>query len=313
MRILIIGAGAVGGYFGGRLAQAGRDVTFLVRPKRAEQIQAQGLRILSPYHGDFTVRPKTIAAAQIMSPYDIIFLSVKSYSLAAAIDDFAPAVGPGTVIIPVLNGMHHMDVLTKRFGENAVLGGVCYVATEIDSQGRVIQLADFQRVNYGELDGTRTPRIEAVQQSFQGAGFDTAISANILLDMWQKWVFLASVGAITCLLGGSIGEIVAVPGGADLSLSALRECAAIAGACGYPVPEAFLAEKSTQLTAPASSLTSSMYRDRKEQAPVEVDSILGDLIERGRKYGVSAPIIQAAFVNLSIYQQARARQQAARG
>jgi 2-dehydropantoate 2-reductase len=301
MRILIIGAGAV------------RDVTFLVRPKRAEQIQAQGLRILSPYHGDFTVRPKTIAAAQIMSPYDIIFLSVKSYSLAAAIDDFAPAVGPGTVIIPVLNGMHHMDVLTKRFGENAVLGGVCYVATEIDSQGRVIQLADFQRVNYGELDGTRTPRIEAVQQSFQGAGFDTAISANILLDMWQKWVFLASVGAITCLLGGSIGEIVAVPGGADLSLSALRECAAIAGACGYPVPEAFLAEKSTQLTAPASSLTSSMYRDRKEQAPVEVDSILGDLIERGRKYGVSAPIIQAAFVNLSIYQQARARQQAARG
>jgi 2-dehydropantoate 2-reductase len=313
MRILIIGAGAVGGYFGGRLAQAGRDVTFLIRPKRAEQIQAQGLRILSPYHGDFTVRPKTIAAAQIMSPYDIIFLSVKSYSLAAAIDDFAPAVGPGTVIIPVLNGMHHMDVLTKRFGENAVLGGVCYVATEIDSQGRVIQLADFQRVNYGELDGTRTPRIEAVQQSFQGAGFDTAISANILLDMWQKWVFLASVGAITCLLGGSIGEIVAVPGGADLSLSALRECAAIAGACGYPVPEAFLAEKSTQLTAPASSLTSSMYRDRKEQAPVEVDSILGDLIERGRKYGVSAPIIQAAFVNLSIYQQARARQQAARG
>src|SRR5580692_9539344 len=228
---LVVGAGAVGGYFGGRLVQAGRDVTFLVRAKRAEQIQAQGLRILSPIHGDFTVRPKAITAASIPSPYDVIFLSVKSYSLAAAIDDFAPAVGPGTVIIPVLNGMHHMDVLTKRFGENAVLGGVCYVATEIDSQGRVIQLADFQRVNYGELDGTRTPRIEAVQQSFQGAGFDTAISANILLDMWQKWVFLASVGAITCLLGGSIGEIVAVPGGADLSLSALRECAVIAGAC----------------------------------------------------------------------------------
>jgi 2-dehydropantoate 2-reductase len=313
MRILIIGAGAVGGYFGGRLAQAGRDVTFLVRQKRAGQIQAQGLRILSPYHGDFTVRPKTITAAQITTPYDIIFLSVKSYSLAAAIDDFAPAVGPDTVIIPVLNGMHHMDVLTGRFGKNAVLGGVCYVATEVDSEGRVIQLADFQRVNYGELDGARTPRIEAVQQSFQGAEFDTGISANILLDMWQKWVFLASVGAITCLLGGSIGEIVAVPGGAGLSLSALRECAAIAGACGYPVPEAFLAEKSTQLTAPASSLTSSMYRDRKEQAPVEVDSILGDLIERGRKHGVSAPILQAAFVNLSIYQQGRARQQAARG
>ena len=312
MRILIVGAGAVGGYFGGRLAQAGRDVTFLVRPRRAGQIEAQGLRILSPYHGDFTVRPKTIAAAQIMSPYDIIFLSVKSYDLAAAIDDFTPAVGPGTVIIPVLNGMHHLDVLTERFGKNAVLGGVCYVVTEIDSQGRVVQLADFQSVNYGELDGTSGSRIEAVHQCFQGAGFDTAISGNILLDMWQKWVFLASAGAITCLLGGNIGEIVAVPGGADLSLSTLRECAAIAGACGYPISEAFLAEKGSQLTAPASSLTSSMYRDRKEHARVEVDSILGDLIQRGRKHGVSAPIVQAAFVSLTIYQQERARAKAAR-
>src|SRR6202161_2315461 len=199
MRILVVGAGAVGGYFGARLAQAGRDVTFLVLPKRAEQIEAQGLRILSPYYGDFSVRPKTITAAQIVSPYDIIFLSVKSYALAAAIDDFASAVGPRTVIIPVLNGMHHMDVLTERFGEDAVLGGVCYVATEIDSQGRVIQLADFQSLSYGELDGNKTSRMEAVHQAFQGAEFNSAISGNILLDMWQKWVFLASTGAVTCL------------------------------------------------------------------------------------------------------------------
>jgi 2-dehydropantoate 2-reductase len=306
MRILVVGAGAVGGYFGGRLAEAGRDVTFLVRPKRAEQIQAQGLRILSPRYGDFTVRPKLITAAQIGSPYDVIFLSVKSYNLARAIDDFAPAVGPRTVIIPVLNGMRHIDVLTERFGKDAVLGGVCYVATEMDSQGRIIQLADFQSFDYGELDGKKTSRIEAVHQVCQGAGFDTAISGDILRDMWQKWVLLASLGAITCLLRGNIGEIAAVPGGADLSLSALRECAAIAGACGYPLSEAFLAAKSSQFIAPASSLTSSMYRDLKVQAPVEVDSILGDLIERGRKYGVSVPIVQAAFVSLTIYQQGRA-------
>jgi 2-dehydropantoate 2-reductase len=311
MRILIVGAGAVGGYFGGRLAQAGRDVTFLVRPKRAEQIRVQGLRILSPKHGDFTLQPRTITATQIVSPYDVILLSVKSYDLAAAIDDFAPAVGPRTVIIPVLNGMHHMDVLTERFGENAVLGGVCYVAAEIDSQGRIIQLADFQSLTYGELDGKKTSRIEAVHQVFQGAGFDTAISGDILPDMWEKWLWLASLGAITCLLRGSIGEIAAVPGGADLSLSTLRECAAIAGACGYPPAEAFLAERSSQLTAPGSSLTSSMYRDLEEQARVEVDSILGDLIERGRKHGLSAPLVQAAFVSLTIYQQARGRVKAA--
>ena len=313
MRILVVGAGAVGGYFGGRLIQAGRDVTFLVLPKRAEQIRAQGLRILSPTHGDFTSRPKTITAAQIASPYDVILLSVKSYSLAAAIDDFAPAVAQQTVIIPVLNGMHHMDVLTRRFGEHAVLGGVCYVATEIDSQGRIIQLADFQSLTYGELDGTKTSRIEAVHQAFGGAGFETAISKDILRDMWQKWVWLASVGAITCLLRGNIGEIVAVPGGAELSLSVLRESAAIAGACSYPMSELFLAEKGHQLTLPRSPLTSSMYRDLTEQAPVEADTILGDLIERGRKHGVSAPLVQAAFVSLTIYQQRRARVKAAGG
>src|ERR1700740_1781599 len=140
MRILVVGAGAVGGYFGGRLAQASRDVAFLVRAKRAEQIQAQGLRILSPMYGDFTVRPKVITAAQIASPYDVIFLSVKGYNLDGAIDDFAPAVGPQTVIFPVLNGLHHMDVLTERFGKEAVLGGVCFVSTAVDSQGRIVQL-----------------------------------------------------------------------------------------------------------------------------------------------------------------------------
>ncbi|HXN98712.1 MAG TPA: ketopantoate reductase family protein [Candidatus Acidoferrales bacterium] len=311
MRILVVGAGAVGGYFGGRLVQAGRDVTFLVLPKRAEQLQTQGLQIVSPMHGDFVARPKTITAAQIASPYDVIFLSVKSYSLAAAIDDFAPAVGPQTVIIPVLNGMHHMDVLAQRFGEHAVLGGVCYVATEVDPQGRIVQLADFQSLTYGELDGKKTSRIEAVHQAFSGAGFEAAISEDILRGMWEKWVWLASLGAITCLLRGNIGEIVAAPGGSELCLSALRECAAIAGACGYPMSEAYLAEKSPQITAPGSKLTSSMYRDLTDQAPVEVDTILGDLVERGKKHGVSAPIVQAAFVSLTIYQQGRVRAKAA--
>lgn len=311
MRILVVGAGAVGGYFGSRLIQAGRDVTFLVLPKRAELIKSQGLQIVSPSHGDFTARPKTITATQIASPYDLIFLSVKSYSLAAAINDFTPAVGSQTVIIPVLNGMHHLDVLAQRFGPHAVLGGVCYVATEVDSQGRIVQLADFQSLTYGELDGKKTSRIEAVHQEFSGAGFDAAISTDILREMWQKWVWLATVGAITCLLRGNIGEIVAAPGGADLCLATLRECAAIAAACGYPMPEKFLAEKSPQLTAPGSKLTSSMYRDLTNQAPVEVDTILGDLLERGRKRNINAPILQAAFVSLTMYQQSRNRAKAA--
>jgi 2-dehydropantoate 2-reductase len=302
MRILVVGAGAVGGYFGGRLAQAGRDVTFLVRPQRAEAIRARGLQVVSP-HGDFAVYPKAITKTEIAFTYDVILLSVKSYALLSAIDDFAATVGPQTVIVPVLNGMRHMDLLMERFGKSRVLGGVCVVATEMDPQGRIVQLADFQSLGYGELDGQKTERVEALDQTFRGAGFDAAISAQILQDMWQKWVQLASLGAITCLLRGNIGEIVAVPGGAELSLLVLSECAAIAGACGYPPSPSFLAEKSAQHTTTGSALTSSMYRDLKKDAPVEADTILGDLIERGQRHHVSVPILQAAFASLSIYQR----------
>lgn len=302
-RILVVGAGAVGGYFGGRLIQAVRDVTFLVRPKRAEEIRRNGLRILSARHGDFTVQAKAITTTHLASFYDVILLSVKSYDLTAAINDFTPAVGPQTSIVPTLNGMHHIAVLTEKFGEGPVLGGACFVSTEIDSEGQIVQLADFQSLSYGELDRRKTPRIESVHQVFQKAGFDTSISIDILRDMWQKWVWLASLGAVTCLLRGNIGEIVAVSGGGDLSLSALRESASIASACGYQLSETFLKERSSQLTAPDSWLTSSMYRDLKQHRSVEVRSILGDLVERGRDHHISAPILQAAFVSLSIYQR----------
>lgn len=304
MKILIVGAGAVGGYFGGRLAQAGRDVTFLVLPERVEEIRARGLQIISP-HGNATITPKLITASEVRTACDIVFLSVKSYTLDAAMDDFSPAVGANTVILPVLNGMRHMDVLERRFGKQVLLGGVCIVATELDADGRIIQLADFQSLTYGELDGKQTPRLETVDRTFRGAGFDASASSHILQDMWQKWVHLASLGAITCLLRGNIGEIAAVPGGADLSLAALRECAAVAAACGYPPSAKFLEQDGAQLTAVGSSLTSSMYRDMMRAAPVEADTILGDLLDRGRKLGISTPILQAAFASLSIYQRAR--------
>jgi 2-dehydropantoate 2-reductase len=304
MRILVVGAGAVGGYFGGRLAQAGRNVTFLVRAKRAEEIDANGIQIVSP-HGDLTLWPKAISAHQITKQYDVILLSVKSYALSGAMDDFALAVGPETMILPVLNGMHHIDVLVGRFGKHPILGGVCLVATEIDEQGRIRQLAGLQSLTYGELDGQSTSRLEQLDDTLRGAGFDAAISSRIMQDMWQKWVQLAASGAITCLLRGNIGEIAAIPGGADLSLVVLRECASIAAVCGYPQSDAFLERQTVDLTVHGSQLTTSMYRDLKKGASVEVDTILGDLLERGRKHGLKTQILEAAFVNLSIYQRAR--------
>ena len=302
MRILIVGAGAVGGYFGGRLAEAGRDVTFLVRAKRAEELKTKGLQIVSRF-GNLALHPVMITADRIAGPYDVILLSVKSYSLPAAMNDFASAVGPETMIFPVLNGMRHIDLLVERFGKEAVLGGVCMVSTEVDDEGRIHQLTDFQRLIYGELDGRSTPRLQRLDETLRGAGFDVSISDNILRAMWQKWVQLATLGALTCLLRGNVGEIASVPGGAEIARMALRESCSIATANGYPQSEAFLADQAAKLMTAGSPLTSSMYRDLRKGAPVEVDTILGDLLERGREHGLAAPILQAAYVTLSIYQR----------
>ena len=301
MRILIVGAGAVGGYFGGRLVQAGRDVTFLVRPSRAKQLRQNGLRITSP-HGDAVLTPKLVSAEELDTPYDLVFLSVKAYALDAAMNGFAAAVGPETMIFPVLNGMRHIDLLTKRFGENEVIGGVCLVASEIDDEGRIVQLANFQQLVYGERNGETTPRLQTLHATLQGAGFDARLSTDIMQQMWEKWVQLASLGAITCLMRGTIGQIVAAPGGADLSLEVLDESAAIATACCHKPSKALLARHAAAMTAPGSQLTSSMYRDLRKGAPVEADHILGDLIERGDAHGVATPLLKAAFVNLRVYQ-----------
>jgi 2-dehydropantoate 2-reductase len=301
MRILLVGAGAVGGYFGGRLAQAGRDVTFLVRPSRAKQLSRDGLRIISS-HGDVILTPKLVSADKVDTPYDLVFLSVKAYALEAAMNDFAAAVGPETMIFPALNGMRHIDLLDKRFGEHAVIGGVCLVAAQIDGQGHIVQLADFQQLVYGERNGETTPRLKTLDATLQGAGFDARLSPDIMQAMWEKWVQLASLGAVTCLMRGTIGEIVAAPGGAELSIDMVNESAAVAGACGHKPSGKVLARHTAAMTAPGSSLTSSMYRDLRNGAPVEADQILGDFIERGRAHGVTTPLLKAAFVNLRVYQ-----------
>jgi 2-dehydropantoate 2-reductase len=217
-------------------------------------------------------------------------------------NDFAAAVGPETMIFPALNGMRHIDLLTKRFGEHAVIGGVCLVASEIDDEGRIVQLANFQQLVYGERNGEMTPRLQTLHATLQGAGFDARLSTDIMQQMWEKWVQLASLGAITCLMRGTIGQIVAAPGGADLSLEVLDESVAIATACCHKPSKALLARHAAAMTAPGSQLTSSMYRDLRKGAPVEADHILGDFIERGGAKGVVTPLLKAAFVNLRLYQ-----------
>jgi 2-dehydropantoate 2-reductase len=305
MRLLVVGAGSTGGYFGGRLAEAGRDVTFLVRPRRAAQLEATGLNIVSP-HGDVTLRPKLVTADAITAPYDAVLLAVKAYSLDAAIEDFAAAVGPRTAIIPTLNGMRHIDLLAERFGEETVAGGVCKVAATVDPQGRIRQLAAFQELAYGERDGSASSRMEEIDAFMQGAGFEARLSGAIGYEMWEKWTMLATLGAITCSMRGNIGEVVAAPGGSSFSLGILDEVVRIVSAVGEAPTAAFVESAREALTTPGSTQSPSMYRDLQEGAPIEADQIVGDLLARGGKARVATPLLAAAYAHMCVYQQRRA-------
>ncbi len=302
MRILVVGAGATGGYFGARLAKAGRDVTFLVRPARAEQIRRDGLRVLSP-HGDLNIQPNLLVVGEPAGSFDVVILAVKALGLEGAFDDFAPAVGADTMILPFLNGMRHIELTQQRFGPAPVLGGVCVIASTLDRHERIVQLTGgMQALTYGELDGALTDRVHALDGALEGAGFDTRLSRTIVRDMWDKWVMLASAGAANCLLSGNVGEIEAVEDGAETTLRCLAETATVAAASGYPPDDKFMATTSALLTAKGSPLATSMYRDMLIGSPVEVEHILGDLVKRARELEVDTPLLEAATVRLRVYQ-----------
>ncbi len=301
MRLLVVGAGSTGGYFGGRLARAGRDVTFLVRPGRAEHLRANGLQIVSP-HGDVTLTPKLVTADRLAEPFDAILLTVKAYSLDPALRDMAPAVGAETMILPVLNGMKHVDILTERFGAKAVVGCVCKIAATIDDEGRIVQLANFHDLAYGELSGTPSSRTGQLDAFMQGAGFSAKLTPTIAREMWEKWVLLASLGGATCLMRGAVGEIVAAPGGLDFMERFLGEVVTAVTTVGQAPTDAHLAGVRKMLTEKGSGLASSMYRDLQKGGPIEGDQIVGDLLVRAAKAGLSTPLLATAYASLAIYQ-----------
>ena len=301
MRILVVGAGSTGGYFGGWLAQAGRDITFLVRPARAEHLRLNGLQIVSP-HGDVTVSPKLVLAGNIAAPFDVVLVAVKAFSLEAALPDLAAAVGPETMILPVLNGMKHLKILATRFGENSVVGCVCKIATVVDDRGRVVQLTELQDLAYGEMSGAPSLRTDRLDKFMQGARFDARLSRTIEREMWEKWVLLATVGGITCLMRGNVGDIASAPGGIDFSLRFLNEVTAVVNAVGKKPSEAFLADARALLRQKESTQTSSMYRDLQKGSPVEAEQIIGDLVAHAQRAQITTPLLGAAFTHLSIYQ-----------
>ncbi len=306
MRMLVVGAGSTGGYIGGRLAQDGRDVTFLVRGTRADQLRRSGLRIVSPL-GDATIEPRIVAAKSLNTPFDVVLLTVKGFQLASALDDLRPAVGPETMILPVLNGMRHMEILAQRFAPRNVVGCALKIATILDAEGAVIHLTPLQDLAYGELDGSTTPRIQALHRLMQAGGLQPRLSVEIRREMWEKWIFLSALGAVTCLMRGAIGEIEAVPGGVEFARAVLDEAVATVRAVGAEPSASFLVSVVEHLTSEGSPLTSSMYRDLQKGRPVELENIIGDLVRQATEAGIDTPLLAAAYVHLAVYQQSVSR------
>lgn len=306
MRILVVGAGAIGGYFGGRLLQAGQDVTFLVRPKRAAELASSGLAIKSP-NGDITLKnPPTIQADALNEKFDVILLSCKAFDLDDAIKSFAPAVGPSTSIIPLLNGMLHLDVLDRKFGPERVLGGLCAIAVTLNEKREVVQLTPMQSLGFGERDGRMSDRVKAIAEVFARGNCGAAPSEHVMQDMWEKWVFLASLAAATCLMRTSVGNILAVTGGRDFLLGMLDECSAVATAEGFAPGGPFFQRTRGILTAEGSPMTASMFRDVKAGLPVEADHVIGDLIARADAAKIPVPKLRTAYTHLKAYEKQRA-------
>lgn len=301
MRILILGAGAIGGYFGARLIEAGADVTFLVRPARAALLAEHGLRVFAT-RGDFAAPVRTIV--EVDASYDLVLLSCKAYDLDSAIASIRPAVGPDTRVLPLLNGLRHLDALDAAFGAANVLGGLCHISVTLEADGTIRQFGSLERLTFGSRDGTPVPA--GVEAALRSIGPQAACSADVLGAMWDKFAFIATLAGGTCSMRGAVGEIVATAEGAALLRRLHGECAEVAARSGHPLEAQAVAAALAILTAAKSPLKSSMLRDLERGARTEGEHILGDLRRRAGDFGVDTPLLAAALAHVRVYEAGRA-------
>jgi len=305
MKILVLGAGGIGGYFGGRLAEAGADVTFLVRDGRREQLERDGLVIESPL-GNAKLAVKTVTAATLAPGYDIVLFTCKAYDLDSAMDAIAPAMSGGCAVLPMLNGISHFDRLDARFGAASVIGGTCQINATLRKDGAVVHGDPLQRLIFGERDGKHSPRAEAFKAVLEKSRVDTVLSANILQDLWDKVVFLSALAAMTCLFRANVREIMAAPGGKEAMERTLASNIAIATAEGFPPNADAMDRARKRLTDPEGLWSASMLRDLEAGKPVEADHIVGYMLEHARRHGIEAETLAIAFTHLKAYEVRRA-------
>ncbi len=305
MRVLVLGAGGVGGCFGGRLAEGGVDVSFLVRPGRRAQLEKSGLVVRSGF-GDISMPVTAVARDEITEPYDVVLLSCKAYDLDDAMTAIEPAMGPHSVALPLLNGLRQVESLQARFGENNVWGGVCYIGAAFDSaSGEIRHFGDFQRIVFGELDGQPSERAEAFAALDARVGFDLELSPDITQTMWDKFCMLAALATANIITGATIGDILEGASGEAFLLATLAECRDTAAALEHPITEPTLDFYNRMFTTRGSEFAASMLRDFEAGRPTEGEHVIGDLVRRAEAAGLDTPMLRCGLAAIETYEAKR--------
>lgn len=309
LKILVLGAGGTGGYFGGRLHQAGADVTFLVRERRSARIAQHGLQIEAP-SGNTVLAVKTAVAADfegsIKPVFDVIIIACKAYDLDAGIAAITPVMAERTIVVPLLNGITHLDSLDRAFGKARVMGGSCQISATLTKEGIVKAMGPTHAIVWGAREPGQQATALALGASFANTIVDWRVSENIMLEMWEKVAFLSTLAGITCLMRATVGEVLATPGG-KLLMRQYSDCAIeIARREGYPPRDAVLVRFDSVLNSSGSTLTASMLRDLEAGNDVEADHIVGYMLSKAREHGLDDTIISVAYTHLKAYQNHRA-------
>jgi 2-dehydropantoate 2-reductase len=304
MKILVAGAGAVGGYFGGRLAEKGEDVTFLVREGRKKQLEETGLSIQS-VHGDVELKPKTLLSGESASPFDAIILSVKAYHLESVIESIQPYVGEETMIIPLLNGISHVEQLVEKFGEHNVIGGLCFVESTLDSEGSVIQTSPIHDLVFGERTGEKTDRILRLQDAFSGTKANFTLSENIVQDMWHKYLFITTLSGVTSLFRSPIGPIRETEEGTAAIKQTLAETASVMRRLGAPIADDIEEKQLEKLNGMGYEMKSSLQRDMEKGMAIEADHLYGFLLDAANRHNIEIPNLQIIYTSLKVYENSK--------
>ena len=298
MRIAMLGAGGIGGYYGGLLARAGHDVAFVARGAHLAALQQAGLRVES-VHGDFAIEgiEATDDPAQV-GIVDLVLVTVKSYDLDQAAEAAHPLLGPETVVLPLLNGLDAADRLADRLGQRLVLAGLTHISSSIASPGLIRQVSPLRRITLGERDGTVSARAERVRDALSASGIEAVLTPDINVALWEKFLFIASISGICCLARQPIGPVMNTRETRELYLDALREIEALARARQVGLASNVV-ERTLQLTDSFDPQTRpSMLVDLQAGRRLELDALSGTVVRYGQETGVATPLHRVVYAVL---------------